>query len=43
MTLVVMQTIYTLFDDLANYLRRVVRAMSPAHRQTGQPAAEARR
>ena len=43
MTLVVMPTIYTLFDDLANYLRRVVRAMSPAHRQTGQPAAEARR
>ena len=37
MTLVVMPTIYTLFDDLANYLRRVVRAMSPAHRQTGQP------
>ena len=43
MTLVVMPTIYALLDDLANYLRRVTRAMRPAPRQAVQPSSEAGR
>ena len=43
MTLVVMPTIYALLDDLADYLRRVVRAMRPAPRQPVQPTPEAER
>ena len=43
MTLVVMPTIYALLDDLAEYLRRVVRAMRPARRLPAQPTPEAER